>query len=74
MGNGFRLKECRRERGYTQEQIAQVLGVTRVAYTHWESGRRDIPNEALIQLADFYGCMVDELLGSRYYYEHRGEK
>ena len=74
MGSGFRLRECRVERGYTQAQIAAVLGVSRVAYTHYEKGDRDIPTEMIVQLADFYGCMVDELLGSRYWFEHGGRK
>lgn len=71
MGSGFRLRECRIERGFTQQQIAEVLGVSRVAYTHYENGDRDMPTEMIVQLADFYECMVDELLGSNYWKRHR---
>lgn len=64
----YRLRACREERGYTQADIAKVLGITRSAYTHYESGRNDIPLDSLLVLADFYKCTTDELLGSEYYY------
>lgn len=64
----YRLRACREERGYTQAEIAKVLGITRSAYTHYESGRNDIPLDSLIMLANFYKCTTDELLGSEYYY------
>lgn len=66
---GFRLQICRTDRGYTQKDIADVLGVSRSAYAQYELGSRDIPTDLLIKLADFYGCSTDELLGSRVYYE-----
>lgn len=65
---GYRLQICRTNRGYTQKQIAEVLGISRAAYAHYETGARDIPTDLLIKLADFYGCTTDELVGSRYYY------
>lgn len=64
----YRLRACREEHGYTQADIAKVLGITRSAYTHYESGRNDIPLDSLIVLADFYKCTTDELLGSKHYY------
>lgn len=70
----YRLRACREERGYTQAEIAKVLGITRSAYTHYESGRNDIPLDSLMVLADFYKCTTDELLGSRYWFEHGGRK
>ena len=33
----YRLRASREERGYTQAEIAKVLGITRSAYTHYES-------------------------------------
>lgn len=67
---GYRLRACRNERGYTQQQIADVLGVTRSAYTHYETGRYSISTDQLIALADFYGCTTDEIVGSRAYYDY----
>lgn len=65
---GFRLQICRTDRGYTQKNVADALGVSRSAYAQYETGARDIPTELLVALADFYGCTTDELLGSSYYY------
>lgn len=65
----LRLKAVRSERGLTQEDVARVLGVTRSAYANYEKGFRDIPTNLIIELADYYKCTTDELLGSRYYYE-----
>lgn len=65
----YRLRACREERGFTQADIAKVLGITRSAYTHYESGRNDIPLDSLMVLADFYKCTTDELLGTKHYYD-----
>ncbi len=42
LANGH-LREWRRERGLTQEQLARVLGVSRVCVAYWETGKREIP-------------------------------
>ena len=39
-GDGMRLKEIRKQAGYTQEQIAKMLEVTQSAVSQWESGRK----------------------------------
>jgi transcriptional regulator with XRE-family HTH domain len=65
-----RIRECREERKYTQQQVADTLGISRAAYGHYETGIRDIPIDKLLKLADFYNCTTDELLGSRHYYAH----
>lgn len=64
--NRFRI--CRDQRGYKQEEVATAIGVTRAAYSHYENGRRDMPLDVLLKLADFYDCTTDELLGSSYWY------
>lgn len=68
MQSGYRLKECRVERGLTQQEVADALGISRVNYTRYETGARDVPLDVLIDLASFYKCTTDELLGSGYYY------
>lgn len=69
MNKGFRLKDCRLARGLTQEKVADALGISRVNYTRYETGVREIPLDVLIDLAALYRCTTDELLGTRYYYE-----
>lgn len=63
-----RLRETRVKYGKKQADIAAVLGITVPAYSMMESGQREINSTKLVKLADYYGCTIDEILGSRYYY------
>ena len=57
------IRALRKERRLTQEQFAEVLGVTAGAVYKWESGM-SIPELGLImEMADFFDCSVDVLLG-----------
>ena len=57
-----KLQEFRKQRGLTQEELAQSLYVSRTAISKWESGR-GYPNiESLKAIARFFGITIDELL------------
>ena len=57
-----KLQELRKQKGLTQEELAQALFVSRTAVSKWESGR-GYPNlESLKAIAGFFGVTVDELL------------
>ncbi len=57
------IRKFRKERGLTQEQLAEALGVTVGAVSKWELGA-SVPDISLIvELADFYEVSVDVLLG-----------
>ena len=57
-----KLQELRKQRGLTQEELADALFVSRTAVSKWESGR-GYPNiDSLKVLAQFFGLTVDELL------------
>ena len=43
MQSGYRLKECRVERGLTQQEVTDALGISRVNYTRYETWARDVP-------------------------------
>lgn len=59
-----RLKAVREERGITQSQLAEALGVGRATIAGYEAGNRREPDYAtLTKLADFFGISVDWLLG-----------
>ena len=59
------IRRLRKERKLTQEQLAEVLGVTAGAVYKWESGL-SVPELSLIMdLADFFDTSVDTLLGYR---------
>lgn len=57
------LAMIRNARGLTQQEVANFLDVTRQCYGHYESGRRDIDNDMLVRLADWYEVSTDYLLG-----------
>lgn len=57
------LKVLRKERRKTQQQIAEVLGVTQQAYSAYEKGKSQIPNDLLVKLANYYQVSTDRLLG-----------
>lgn len=57
-----KLQNLRRQRGLTQEELAQALYVSRTAVSKWESGR-GFPNiDSLKAIAAFFSVSVDELL------------
>ncbi len=60
---GERLKELREDRGYTQKQLSDKLGLNSVTYLHYEKEQREPPLSLLAEIAAFYGVSVDYLLG-----------
>lgn len=59
------IKEKRLEKGYTQEQLADFLGITAPAVNKWEKGSSCPETDKLILLGELYGVSVDELLGRK---------
>jgi transcriptional regulator with XRE-family HTH domain len=59
---GETLRELRLARGYSQEQLAQLIGVSTQAVRNWEAGRHQPTTHHLQRLAGNYGIALDELL------------
>lgn len=59
----MRLKDLREDRDIPQKELAALLHIQQNTYSQYENGRRQIPLEALITLADYYDVSVDYLLG-----------
>lgn len=59
----LRLRELRKNKNITQNEIAKYLMVSREAYSQYETGRREMNYEALCLLADYYAVSIDYLLG-----------
>lgn len=57
------LKYFRKKYGKTQKEIADFLGIVQQSYGHYETGRRQIPSENLVKLANYYNVSIDELVG-----------
>lgn len=58
-----RIRDMREDRDLYQKDLAKYLQCTQVCYSHYEMGKRDIPTDVLIRLADFYHTSIDYLLG-----------
>jgi transcriptional regulator with XRE-family HTH domain len=53
----------RRQKGVTQEELAQALGVTNQSVSKWESGVCCPDIQLLPEIAKYFGVSTDELLG-----------
>lgn len=53
----------RNDKGKKQHEVADYLGITRPAYTAYESGNRQPDLATVARLADFFDCSTDYLLG-----------
>lgn len=60
-----RLKILRKEKGYTQKEIAERLGVTRPRYVNWELGVSRPRCKMLLKIARIFNVSTDYLLGVR---------
>ena len=58
-----RLRALRREKGYTQLQVAVYCDITEKAYQNYELMTREPKLEILIRIADLYGVSIDYLVG-----------
>lgn len=58
-----RFKELRLQRGYTQQELANLFNVTRPCICYWETGKRLPEYKMLIDLCIFFDVETDYLLG-----------
>ena len=59
-----RLQKLRKENGYSQEQLALELGISRQAVSKWERAESSPDTDNLILLARLYNVSLDELLST----------
>ena len=60
-----KLKQARKDAGYTQEQVAELTGIKRSTIASYEIGRTEPDLETLAKLADFYVVSIDWLLSTK---------
>lgn len=58
-----RLRELREQKGDTQQKTADMLGITRAAYSNIENDRRQLGYAQLALLSQYYAVTVDHILG-----------
>ena len=57
-----RLQELRKKEGYSQEQVAEMLGLSRQAISKWESGQGKPEIDNIIKLTEIYHVSADYIL------------
>ena len=60
---GQRLSRIRKEKGFTQNEIADKVGVTSQAVSKWENDLASPDIDILLKLSEIFDISVDELLG-----------
>ena len=60
-----RIYELRKQRGLSQKELGEAVGLSHKAISTIESGSRSTTIEKLVLLADFFGVSTDYLLGRR---------
>ncbi|MBF0991041.1 MAG: helix-turn-helix transcriptional regulator, partial [Atopobium sp.] len=68
------LQELRKEKGLTQEQLAEQMGVTRRTVSRWETGSNMPDLDILMELSDFYAVDLREILCGERTREHMDEE
>lgn len=63
MINFIKLKDIREDYDISQKEMANILGVTRSAYSLWELGINIIPLKPLVTYANYFNYSIDYVLG-----------
>lgn len=61
MQTKLRIRELRRDKLLTQQQLADAIGIKRTTLCHYETGRCRVPVSLLPEIRDALGCTWEEL-------------
>ena len=54
-----RIKDLREDHDLTQKELSKYLNISQVTYSYYEIGKRSIPIDILIKLANYYNVSLD---------------
>ena len=57
-----RIKDLREDHDFTQQQVADMIGITQRKYSYLETGTQQLTDELLVALANLYQVNIDYLL------------
>ena len=69
MNIGEKLKIRRKKAGFTQEQVAEKMNITRQTLSNWEVGKNYPDIDSIIMLSRIYQLSLDELLLGKIYFK-----
>jgi len=59
------LKELRREKSMTQEELGERVGVTNKTISKWENGNYMPPIDILMLLSEIYGVSINDIIAGK---------
>lgn len=57
-----RVRELREDHDYTQQQLAEMIGITQRKYSYLETGTQPLTADFLVALGDIYNVSIDYIL------------
>lgn len=57
------LRELRQKFKFSQDQLSEILGISKYTLAHYETGKSKIPSDFIVKMACLYGISTDMLLG-----------
>ena len=57
-----RIRELREDNDLTQKELSAALGITQRSYSYYETGKRMLPPEIIVALAEHYNVSADYIL------------
>lgn len=57
-----RIKDLREDKNFTQQQVAEKIGITQRKYSYIETGTQPLTDEILVALAELYNTSIDYIL------------
>lgn len=59
----IRIKDARKQRGFTQNQIAELLNIKQSSYSKYETGKRRMPLDRMIEFCKITNVSANYILG-----------
>ena len=70
----FILRELRNKYKLSQEQVSEILDISKYTLAHYETGKSRIPSEFIVKIACLYGVSCDVLLGLKTFFDLESKK
>ena len=58
------LKQIRKSKGLTQQEVANYIGISQNNYSYWENGKVKIDNKSLQKLSELFNVSIDTIIGN----------
>lgn len=60
---GNKIKELRNSKNITQEEMSDIMGISKTSVVNYETGTRKVPLSLIIRFAEYFKISLDDLIG-----------